>query len=621
MLIISIGYAACHWCHVMEHESFEDEEVARAMNDRFVSVKVDREERPDIDQVYMAAAYATTGRGGWPLNVIALPDQRPVFAGTYFRKSDWLYILKYYGDLYQSRPDELNYQASQIAGGMKQHFQLPAKSPRDGLPADLLHGIFSTMRRDLDHETGGTTGAPKFPMPVSLSFLMILGEISGNHEASAHVQLTLDNMRNGGIYDHLGGGFCRYSTDDEWHIPHFEKMLYDNAQLISLYAHGYASEKLNNLKEVVEETIAFVERELTSPEGLFYASIDADSEGREGAFYTWTEAQIREYIPEDPALFMDFYGCTASGNWEHGLNVLKRKDAGISDDRLFAYLQHCRRQLLAARETKPRPATDDKILTGWNALMISALTDASLVFYRKDWLDKAIAIAGFYLQNVEKRHGKLWRNAKGGSLAIAGFLDDYSLLIKAFLDLYQATFDDRWLDTAILLTNETFSHFTAAGGTFFNLVSDEEPVVVMNSAELSDNVIPASNSVMARNLYTLGHITGREDFVRRSERMAMAMVPDVLKNPSFHANWAALLAFMAQGPTEVQLAGDRAAEVRKSFSGIFLPAVIWSGGTTGRAAGLKERAVAGKTLIYVCREKSCFPPVESASEALEILRG
>jgi hypothetical protein len=405
-------------------------------------------------------------------------------------------------------------------------------------------------------------------------------------------------------------------------------MLYDNAQLISLYSNGYMKKKKDGWKEVVEETIGFIDREMTSSQGLFYSSIDADSENREGAYYVWTGEEIRKNLATDPELFLSCFSCTPGGNWEHGWNVLRKSisDAefaairGISGDDLFAFLQVCRQQLLTVRENRARPATDDKILTCWNAMMITALVDASQAFGRIKWLDKAIIAGEFYQTNIHRRKGKLWRNSKENSLKIPGFLDDYCFLIKAFLDLYQATFNDQWLETAELLTGEVLAHFSTADGIFFNLVSAEEPVVVMKSAELSDNVIPASNSVMAHNLFVLGHILGKDAFISRSEQMVRAMIPQIGKNPAFHANWAILLTYMATGPVELQIVGDRAGEIRKSFAGHHLSGVIWSGGMAGKAAGMKERAVPGKTLIYVCRNKTCFAPVETVHEALQLAK-
>ncbi|MCX6304241.1 MAG: thioredoxin domain-containing protein [Bacteroidetes bacterium] len=628
LLVISIGYAACHWCHVMEHESFEDEEVASLMNRNFVSIKVDREERPDIDHVYMAAANATTGRGGWPLNVIALPDQRPVFAGTYYSKHDWIRILNYFSKLYQSDKEELLLHASDIGTGMKKQFHLPRPAGTDTFDARLVQDIFATWEEDLDFVNGGTHGAPKFPMPVNIDYLLQHGTRHQDKELLGYVGLTLDKMAMGGIYDHLGGGFSRYSVDAYWHVPHFEKMLYDNAQLISLYSQAFSVTKKYRYKKVVEESVAFIERELSGPAGLFYASLDADSSGSEGAFYTWTNEELHKYLGDDPGLFLDLYSCEKSGNWEHGLNVLRKS---VSDEefagehdipvgQLSAVIDVYKNQLFTVRSNRVRPATDDKILTCWNALMISALANAARAFNKPALLGRAVAVADFYRVNLIERNWKLWRNSKEGSFAIPGFLDDYCFLTRSFLDIYQATLELKWLTSAELLTQEVIQHFTAADGLFFNLSSDEEPGLIQKAIELSDNVIPASNSQMARNLFILGHLLNREAYMLRPEKMLAGMIPQLKRNPSFHANWVLLLADFIEGPALVDIVGDEMKLRLHEFSEHYLQNIIFSGREgilPGEVAG--NRYVKGKTLIYVCRGKTCFSPVESVQAALGML--
>jgi len=628
LLVISIGYAACHWCHVMESESFDDDEVADAMNRDFVSVKVDREERPDIDQVYMAAAYTTTGRGGWPLNVIALPDQRPLFAGTYFSKHDWLHILEYFADIHQTHPEELILQASEIGKGMKRQQHVPFSVDTDTLDRIIPDDIFATWKQDLDFVYGGTHGAPKFPMPANLDFLLKFGIRHQNVKAIDYVWLTLDKMAMGGIYDHLGGGFSRYSVDVFWHVPHFEKMLCDNAQLISLYSRAYSVSQKVAYKKIVEESIAFIECELMSPEGLFYASLDADSGETEGAFYAWTIEEIRKYLGDDPGIFLAYYSCEEKGNWEHGLNVLRKsmnddefaEKHGLTPDQLSAFIETWNKQLFTVRSNRVRPATDDKILTCWNALMISALVDAAKVFNKPHWLNRAIDSANFYRQHITERKGKLWRNSKANSFAIPGFLDDYCFLIKTFLDIYQSTFEEKWLFSADILTREVMLHFSVEDGLFFRLSSDEEPRLIQETIELSDNVIPSSNSQMARNLYVLGHLLDHEGYLSRSEKMLKKMVPQIKQNPSFHANWATLLADHITGPTSISIFGDESLLLLKEFDGHYLPDVIFSGNHPGTSPHVGDKAHdSGKTQIYVCHGKTCFSPVETVTEALQFL--
>ncbi len=619
LLVISIGYAACHWCHVMEHESFEDDEVAMAMNRDFISIKVDREERPDIDQLYMKAAYASTGRGGWPLNVIALNDQRPLFAGTYFSRHDWLHILKYFADLHHAHPEALLQQASEIGKGMtRQNFQKFAEE-KVSLGTLIPDEIFASWEVDLDFKNGGTLGAPKFPMPANIGYLLKYGSQFQNQKALEHALLSLDRMAMGGIYDHLGGGFCRYSVDQFWHVPHFEKMLYDNAQLISLYSHGFAVSGKEAYRKVAEESVAFIERELTGQDGLYYASLDADSGGTEGAYYAWTNEEIRKYPDDDPELFLAFYSCEENGNWENGRNVLyKSMDEAefatnhhLTPGQLTAIIEHHKHLLLKDRGNRIRPGTDIKILTCWNALMISALADAAKAFGRPGWLEKAIAAATYYRDHAYERKGKLWRNSQAGSFAISGFLDDYGFLIKSFLDIYQSTFDNSWLAAADFLTQQVLVHFTAGDGPFFNLSSDEEPRLVQETIELSDNVIPSSNSQVARNCFILGHLLENELYTQRAATMLKTMAPQIIRNPSFHANWACLLVDLLSGPTVVKITGaDRLLRLHE-FSGFYLPGVIFSSGSVSADE---------KTLIYVCHGKTCFSPVETVQEALQMVR-
>lgn len=608
LLVISIGYAACHWCHVMEHESFEDDDVAQIMNMRFVPVKVDREERPDIDAVYMAAAWATTGRGGWPLNAIALPDQRPVFAGTYFRKDDWIYILNYYAMLWQSQPAELEYQAQQIASGMRRHFIIPTAVAAGEIPAEIAGTLFDKMHSDFDEINGGSYGAPKFPMPAVQIFLLEYGQLKHNENALQHLYLTLEKMHRGGIYDHLGGGFSRYSVDARWEVPHFEKMLYDNAQLVSLYSRAFQQVASEEWRVAVHETIRFVERELMSSDGLFYSSIDADSEGEEGAFYVWREDEIRRILKQDADLLMKAYSCSPSGNWEKGVNVFRKSDLEIEDDEI-ARLFKARDILFSEREKRIRPATDDKILTAWNALMISALTDAYRAFGEERWLELAVRCSEFYHESLVQRDWKLWRNAKNGALNNPAFLDDYSFLISAFQELYQITFEDRWLTSATLLTEKVIQHFSDTGGLFFNLSSDETPALVQRAVELSDNVIPAGNSVMAHNLFIGGHILGKNEWIVRAEQMVTAMMPQIKANPAWHANWARLLLRSGESATTVKIVSEEPALIRKDFLRHSGPGVIWSG---KREAGMT-------TKIYVCKGKSCFQPVDCVPEAIKLL--
>ncbi len=617
LLIVSIGYASCHWCHVMEKESFEDLEVAGRMNEGFVCIKVDRQERPDVDQLYMSAAWATTGRGGWPLNVITLPDGRPVFAGTYYPKADWLYILGYYSNLWQRDPEELRHQATEITLRMRKmnHLPAPVQSPASLPGAGFLHALLDTWKPDLDPVNGGIEGAPKFPMPENLSFLLRYGTRYKQQDARDHVLLTLRKMALGGIYDQAGGGFCRYSTDAEWRVPHFEKMLYDNAQLISLYSDAFSASGEAGFGRVVRETVSFTIRELGAPNGLFRAALDADSEGEEGAFYTWTAEQAREAAGEDAELMLRYFGGSLSGNWEKGRNVFQRIDdeqafaasAGISLEQLLAKVTAWKQTLFALRAKRPRPSLDDNLLTCWNGLMISALVNAYRAFGEPAWLEGAENAATFYLDRLQDRNGILWRNAKADQLDNPAFLDDYAFLAAALLDLYRATFGKRWLEGASTLIRDAVARYTASDGIFFTLSPAAEPGLLPDLAELSDNVIPSSNSQMARNLLVLGTILNDEPMIRRAEALEARMREWLARNPAFHAGWAALAEDLISGPVTVKIGGTDPKELLRGFAGHYLPGVIFLEGDPGEVG------------IFVCAGKSCFPPVATAKEALRLI--
>ena len=628
LLIISIGYAACHWCHVMEKECFEDREVAAVMNRNFISIKVDREERPDIDHVYMSASYIITGRGGWPLNVIALPDGMPVYAGTYFPKSDWLTVLNHFALLYDRKEGELRNLATTIHGELsridKPFTGFHKKTTEQGNP-DLL---FEKWLPILDFKNGGITGAPKFPMPNNLEFLMAYAFLSGNEKAYTAVEISLGKIARGGIFDHLGGGFCRYSTDDHWHIPHFEKMLYDNAQLVSLYSHAYQYFRNPLYKEVVYSTLKFIERDLTAPGGLFYSSLDADSEGKEGTFYVWRSEEIMAWLGENAGLFMEFFDVTPDGNWENGLNVLhhERNEKEISfkhsmsEEELKEKVNNSKDILLKIREQRVYPEKDTKILTSWNALMISAYVSTFLTFRETGYLSKAINTAEIFAEKYVQKDGKLFRVFDNNRKIINGFLDDYSFLVKAFIALYQSTFNEVWLDTAELLINYAFAHFLDSQTGLFYYTSDTDPALINRTIDLSDNVIPSSNSQMAINLFILGHLLGKGRWIDHAGKMITCVLQELGSNPGYYSNWAILQTFFANPPYEVSIVGQNWKNLHAELTAQYLPQMILSGGDTeGSLEILKGKLVQQKTLIYVCRNKVCQLPVDNVKEALHLL--
>ena len=623
LMIISIGYAACHWCHVMEKECFEDEEVAKSMNENYISIKVDREERPDVDQVYMSAAYVVTGRGGWPLNVIALPDGRPVYAGTYFPQRDWLKVLDYFSSQFKTNPGELFRLAEDIHYDIKRFDKAPVSKTKAIKEPEELDMLFKEWKRILDLKEGGTLGAPKFPMPVNLEFLLQYGFLTKNKEALRSVELTLDKMAAGGIFDQIGGGFSRYSVDDHWHVPHFEKMLYDNAQLVGLYSKAYRLFRKPRYEEIIRSTLTFIARELTSPEGLYYSSLDADSDGREGEFYAWKDSEIREYLGSDAPLLIDYFCMNKEGNWDAGRNVLHISEDdlcrkyGMSNEELNKNINASIEILFEVRQKRIPPALDNKILTGWNALMISGYLEAYKAFGETLFLEHAIKASQIITDKIMEKTGKLRRIANSERPNPA-FLDDYAFLIKAFLDLYQVTFDFTWLANAEKLIDFSVSnYFNPASGLFF-YTSVNDPALIDRKMELSDNVIPGSNSMMALNLFIFGQISGKGKWTALAKSMLGKMNSSILNNPSFHSNWSILLTTALIPQFEIAIVGSDCLALLKQFHISYLPHVLFYGGITESGNDMiKGKEVKGKTMIYICREQTCSEPFDDVKIALE----
>ena len=655
LMIISIGYAACHWCHVMEHESFEDSAVAALMNKHFVSIKVDREERPDVDQVYMDAAQLMTGRGGWPLNAIALPDGRPVFAGTYFPKKEWMNVLSQVQRAYENNPDRLEKIAQEVTQGIQSMEAAYTSPTSQEYQPDMLDELFRAFKPTLDFQRGGRQGAPKFPMPVNQEWLMQYYYYTGNTEAREAVLTTLNEMMQGGLYDHLGGGFARYSTDAQWRVPHFEKMLYDNAQLVSLYSHAYQLTHDPRYRQVVYETLDFITRDMTSPEGAFYSSLDADSEGEEGKFYVWTTAQIDSLKGNsvdssslNPVLSLHcndstgrvqsksaldhlkkYYHITPRGNWEDGKNILyidktdsafaQENDVPLSD--WLAMKQAGKQCLFQARAQRIRPGLDDKSLTAWNALMLNGYVDAYRTFGEERFLRTALKNARLLQTKVIQPDSSLMRNYKDGQATIDGFLDDYSFTIAAFINLYQATFDEQWLYTAQQLQEYALHHFNDSTHALFFYTSDRHPSLIARQKEVSDNVIPASNSRMALNLHQLGLLLYREDYLEISRAMLSQVHQSLLSSPGFYAQWGVLLNNFVHEPYEVAIVGSEYQAKRQALDQHYLPNTLLLGGATeGTLELLEDKKTKGRTMLYVCQDKMCLLPVEAVSKAVVQIR-
>ncbi|MDN5200104.1 thioredoxin domain-containing protein [Fulvivirgaceae bacterium BMA10] len=625
LMVISIGYAACHWCHVMEKESFEDSAVAKLMNEKFISIKVDREERPDVDQIYMNAAQLLTGSGGWPLNAIALPDGRPIFAGTYFPKENWMNLLERVQEFYVNTPEKAEEQASRLTEGIQTVELISLNTSEETFTQEDLAVIFEGWKEMMDFKFGGQRGAPKFPVPIGHQFLLKYYHNSGDKKALEAVTTTLDKMALGGIYDQIGGGFARYSTDKYWKVPHFEKMLYDNAQLVSLYASAYQLTKDPLYKEVVYETLEFIKRELTSEENGFYSSLDADSEGEEGKFYIWKKPDIDKIIGADSDFIIDYYSIEEDGNWEHGNNILLRemKDEdfaeahGLSVADLKEQVSKAKKLLLEARENKIRPGLDDKILTAWNALMIKGYADAYRVFDEETFLEMALKNAAFIKDKALSKNGQLTRNYKDGKASINAFLDDYAFTIEAFIALYQATFEEQWLFEAEKLLKYSLDHFFDEASGMFFYTSDLDPDLIARKMEVADNVIPSSNSAMAKNLYILGEYLYNEDYISKARQMLNNVKDKLNEGGPYYGNWDIVMSYFVNQPYEVAIVGDDFEAKRKAMDQHFLPNVLFMGGKNeGKLPLLENKLVEGRTTIYVCQNKSCRLPVTEVDRAL-----
>lgn len=632
MLLISVGYAACHWCHVMEHESFEDTLVARIMNENFISVKVDREERPDVDDIYMTACHMASGENcGWPLNAFALPDGRPVWAGTYFPKKNWIEILEYFIKLYEEEPAKLEEYAKGITEGLQQADDIPVVGGDKSFKTEDLLGTQKQFLKTIDLKKGGRQGAPKFPMPNSYEFLLAQYFDNRDQTALDAVLVTLDHMAKGGIYDHLGGGFSRYSTDANWKVPHFEKMLYDNSQLTSIYAKAFMATGKERYEEVIRETLTYIQREMTNEEGGFYSSLDADSEGKEGKFYVWSKNEI-DSILQDPALselFCDFYEIRARGNWEKQNIIYHTKSLSdfaaqqeLSTEAIQAQLATARQKLFEAREGRVRPGLDDKILTSWNALMLRGYVDAFKALGDESYLEAALKNGNFLVKNQLQSDYRLNRNYKDGVSSINGFLDDYAISIQAFMALYEVTFDVAWLERSKGLADYAITHFLDTSNYLFNYTSDLDPPLIARKKEVGDNAIPSSNSAMARALFSLGTYLYEEDYQEQAKQMMANLAPTVLDNeqPSFYSNWLQLYQAVANPPYEVAILGPDAESLSRELMSNYLPNCIFLGGENeGELELLKDKLVEGETYIYVCQNKVCKFPVQTAEAALEQL--
>jgi len=630
-ILVSIGYSSCHWCHVMEHESFENDQVAEVMNKFFVCIKVDREERPDIDQIYMDAVQAMGTNGGWPLNVFLTPDQKPFFGGTYFPQNNWIQILTNIQQAYQTRRADIFSSAEALTNHLANQGINQFKKKSD--QADFmvsLNAMYGQIENKFDRTWGGLDRAPKFIMPSIWLWLLRYWNISKNEPALQHTLFTLKKIGHGGIYDQVGGGFARYSVDGEWFAPHFEKMLYDNAQLLSLYSEAYTISGDDYFKSIVYETFEWLQREMTHADGGFYSALDADSEGVEGKYYIWKLDEILKVIGEKNGnLVVDYFEATPSGNWEHGANILKQieniqpllQKHKISETELKSIIQSAKQKLLAVRNKRIKPGLDDKILTGWNAMTISGLIDAYHAFGDDRFLDAATKNA-IFIQNNLTEGNTLTRSFKGKKSSTEGFLEDYAYVIQAFLKLYQATFAESWLQRAKELTEFTIDNFFDKQESYFHFTSIRSEKLIARKKEIFDNVIPASNGIMAQNLFHLGILLDREDWKELASSMASDLSHLIYNEPNYMSNWGIVLQEIKHGMAEVAFMGKDCLNLKNEFKRSYQPFSLLMGTqTSSKLPLLTDKVTRNDTsMIYVCYDKTCKLPVTTVEEALKQLR-
>jgi uncharacterized protein YyaL (SSP411 family) len=629
LLLISIGYSACHWCHVMEHESFEEPQVAKVMNQHFVCIKVDREERPDVDHIYMSAVQLLTGRGGWPLNCIALPDGRPIWGGTYFQKDNWMEALNAVAAFYAQNPEKAEEYASELHQGIEQNSLISGSNKQTNDDPLLLPSLISKWQNLFDTKNGGTKGAPKFMLPNNWQFLLRIGHLLQDQKLVEQVKLTLQKMAFGGLYDQIGGGFARYSTDETWKVPHFEKMLYDNAQLLGLYANAYKTDPNPIYKEVIEETVEFLKRELLSPENGFYSALDADSEGEEGKFYVWTKPELLQLLANDFELFSNYFNVNSLGFWEHNQYILIRNEENsafaarhqLSEEELEGKLKRWKSLLLSERGKRVRPGLDDKILASWNAMCITGLIACYNALRHTEYLELAMKNAEFLKSKMTGPDGRLFHSYKNNEARISGFLEDYALVIEAYTALFECTGEKDWLDEAARLTEITLKEFFDNEKSAFSFTSADQTDLITRTFEMHDNVIPASNSVMARNLFRLYYLLDRPDYLKIAREMLDLVSNNMIHYPSGYSNWSQLMLDLTDSHLEVAIAGPNATILLNELQKYYLPQVVFCAGTSeNNLPLLLHRFVAGKTLIYICQGSTCQLPVETVEEALKLIQ-
>jgi len=642
VILVSIGYSACHWCHVMEKESFENEETAALMNRHFINIKIDREERPDLDHIYMDAVQAMTGSGGWPLNVFLTPDAKPFYGGTYFppvkafNRASWREVLHSIATAWQQRRTEIESQAENLTDYISKQADFSSATAGKNGDADTAkeqcHAMFQTLMKQADTVWGGFGRAPKFPQTFINTCLLEYYQYSGDHTALEQALLSVNKMLDGGIYDQVGGGLARYSTDNEWLAPHFEKMLYDNALFILLLCDAYQVSKNIRYREAILHSIAFIQREMTEHNGGFYAALDADSEGEEGKFYVWNKSEIDKLLGEQADLFCKFYDISAAGNWE-GKNILRRlhtaeafaSEKGLTVDQLSLLLNSGLQSLLQERNTRIRPSLDDKIILGWNALMIKALSRAAIVLQDDNCRQMAIRCYDFLDEHLrDAGTGGFFHTWKHSQAKYPAFLDDYAFLANSCLHLYAATFNTAYLQKAKEICSYVIEHFSDDEQVLFYYTSKQQADVIVRKKEIYDGATPSGNAVMAVNLHRLAVIFDIEAWRNRAGAMLNCIAPALEKYPSSFGVWASFFMEKTIGSREIAVTGkDAAAAAALLQADYYLPGtiVMASEKENNNFPMLVNKKMTGLTQFYLCQDYICYPSAEKPADLYQKIKG
>lgn len=629
-ILVSIGYSACHWCHVMERESFEDEETAALMNEHFINIKIDREERPDLDHIYMDAVQAITGSGGWPLNVFLTPDLKPFYGGTYFppvpafNRSSWKQVLHAIANAYQTKKNELQQQAESLKEYLlsTNNFGNTTVLQHEWNDA-LLNLIAETLLKNADTEWGGFGNAPKFPQTFSILFLLRHFYFSGNETALKQAELSLDKMMQGGIYDHIGGGFARYSTDRRWQIPHFEKMLYDNALLIDVYTEAFQITQKKEYADVVYEIIQFIKNEMISPEGGFYSALDADSEGEEGKYYTWNKKEIDDLLGDDSKIFCSVYNVFEKGNWEH-TNILWMTESleeaankfKLKETELKTLLENSKKNLLSERKKRIKPLLDTKIILSWNALMIKSLCKAYAAFDNEEFLNMAENNLRFIENNLQSEDGTFYHSWNKNLQNQRAFLDDYASLIQSYIQMSEITSNDQYLLKAKRLTEKVISEFSDEEQVFFYFTSVEQTDIILRKKAIYDAAIPSGNAMMAENLHVLSLFFDIPEWKKRTQTLLKVLSAFFQKYPSSFGYWILNLQTFIKGFKEIVIAGKEHLGITKKLLNEYIPnKIIQSSDKENNYWPLlRGKNFSSRTYIYLCEDYSCLNPVKNIED-------